>query len=153
MKMELKSIGYWSLLKISFVVNLVIGFLMGLFFAIFTGLFMTVAEKFGGLSGMGMASDEFPSIGIMIILYPIMFSLGAAFFNTILYLIIAFVYNMTAKLLGGIELSLNEVIETPPTFQNINPRPSEKPLTSSDPPPPIKPLPDDIGLNDLSGDE
>ncbi len=109
MKYELKSIGYWSLVKISFVVNFFMGLVIGFFMAIFMGLFLTAMSNFGSLGSMGLPEGQMPSIGASMIIYPLMFAFGGAVFNTILYAIIAFVYNMTAKGFGGVEFEVAEV--------------------------------------------
>jgi len=111
MKMELKSIGYWSLLKISFVINFVMGLVFGLFYAILLGFIVAISSNIGNIGGMGFSPDELPAFGIMVIIFPLMFGFGAAVFNTILYLILAFVYNITAKAFGGLELNLEQVQE------------------------------------------
>jgi len=142
MKLELKSIGYWSLIKLSFILNLIIGFIMGLFFAIFTGTLISIMEQFGGFAGMGMIESDMPPIGFLLIFYPFLFSFGAAFFNTILYLIIAFVYNIIAKLIGGLEFEFGEVR---PALVSYGPAPGYKqppsaPSERSTPPPPPPPV-------------
>ena len=122
---------------------------MGLFFAMFMGVFLGFIEQFGGMSGMPMMTEEMPSIGFLLIFYPFMFSFGAAFFNTILYVIIAFVYNSIAKFIGGLELEFNEVhlqpvnyAPTPPSYQP--PPPPQRPPSPPPPPPPVEPMPPEI---------
>lgn len=143
MKLELKAIGYWSLIKISFVVNLVGGFIIGFFFALFVGFFLSLAERLGTMGGMSIPMDEIPSIGLLIILYPILFGFFGAVFNTLLYVIIAFIYNVGAKFLGGVELEFGEVAQVAPA-----PAPPYQPAPepyyqrpSPPPPPPVQPWP------------
>ncbi len=143
MKLELKSIGYWSLIKISFVVNLVGGFIIGFFFALFVGFFLSLADKLGTMGGMPIPMDEIPSIGLLIIIYPFLFGFFGAVFNTILYVIIAFIYNVGAKVLGGVELEFGEVAQVAPapapTYQ-----PTPEPYyqrSTPPPPPPVQPWP------------
>ncbi len=135
MKLELKSIGYWSLLKISFVINFVLGLVGGFLYALFLGFFITVAGKLGGLDGFGISQGELPAFGIMIIIFPLLFGFGAAVFNTIVYIILAFVYNITAKAFGGLELNFNEVPEASPYMvPQYPPRQSAVPPTQAPPP-------------------
>lgn len=147
MKFELKSIGYWSLIKVSFLINLIIGFILGLFFALFVGFMLSVIEQFGGMPGMPMYAEEMAPIGIMLVLYPFMFAFFGAIFYTIFFLIVAFVYNMIAKVLGGIEFDLNEVQIRPVAYtapvspSYAQPRQAAPPPP---PPPPVEPLPPDI---------
>ena len=42
MRYELKSIGIWSFVKISFFMNLILGAVFGFFYAIFLGLFVSL---------------------------------------------------------------------------------------------------------------
>ena len=102
MKLELKAIGYWSLIKVSFIINLIVGFIIGLFFALFIGLIFSVASNLGGMKMMPFPEEGMPSVGIVLIIYPFLFGFGGAIINTIIYLIIAFVYNTAARLIGGI---------------------------------------------------
>ena len=147
MKYELRSIGYWSVIKISFVVNLVVGFLVGIFLAIFMSLMMALMGSVGELTGMPFPQDEMPSFGLLIIIYPLMLSLGGAVFNTILLLIIVFIYNIATKVMGGIEIELAEVAVLQPTYEPSTtppphaypPRPETPP-----PPPPVEPMPPDM---------
>ena len=147
MKYELKAIGYWSLIKISFVINLIVGFVLGLFVAMFIGAFLSLAGRMSGLAGMPM-EGELPSAGFMVVFLPFLYGFGAAIFNTILFVIVAFVYNVMAKLVGGIELEFSEMhlqpatyatssVTQPPTYYTQIPTPPP-------PPPPVQPLPPEI---------
>ncbi|UCD17130.1 MAG: DUF3566 domain-containing protein [Candidatus Zixiibacteriota bacterium] len=158
MKFELHSIGYWSLIKISFIINLIVGLCVGFFFAIFVSAIMSVASQFGGMGGMPMFEEELPSIGILIIMYPFLFGFGGAIFNTILFVIIALVYNIAAKLLGGIEVELKQVdfqpvpqmAAQPSAYYARPPQPPpqpQQPAYPAQPPPPppsVQPLPPDV---------
>lgn len=146
MKFELKHIGYWSLIKISFVVHLIAGFAIGIIFALFIGLMLSLIANVGELGGMPLPMEELPPLGILLAMYPIMLGFGGAFFGTIFMLIIAFVYNLTAKLIGGIEVELNQMPVMVPTavppqayVQSHLYHPTPPP-----PPPPVEPLPPDI---------
>ncbi|UCD93799.1 MAG: DUF3566 domain-containing protein [Candidatus Zixiibacteriota bacterium] len=145
MKFELRTIGYWSLIKISFVVNLIAGFIVGIGIALFMGLMISFAERMAGLAGMPPLPEDMPPIGFLMILYPFMISFGAAIFNTILYVIIAFIYNITAKVLGGIEVELNEVKLQPVSYAAPQPVQPQAPRPQPPPPPPaVEPMPPEI---------
>jgi hypothetical protein len=149
MKFELKTISYWPLIKISFVINLVFGFIMGIFFALFIGMIFSLATKLGGLSGMPTMQGELPPLGLILLIYPFMFGFGGAFVNTIAALILAFIYNLVAKGIGGLEFEMNQVMLQPVSVM-AQPQgyyvaiPPQSPQTSPPPPPPIQPLPPDI---------
>jgi ABC-type multidrug transport system permease subunit len=114
MKFELKSIGYWSVIKISFVINLVVGACIGLFVGTFFGLIMSFASQMGGMGGMsGMDIPMFENGGpasiLVVIMMVFLYGFMGAIFNTILAIIITFVYNMASRLLGGVELELSQM--------------------------------------------
>ncbi len=150
MKFELKTINYWSLLRTSFLMNLILGFILGVFFALFASLMFSFAAKFGGLSGFTEMPEEMSSFGILIIIYPIFFAFMGAVFNTVIFLIGAFVYNLVAKFVGGIEFEFNQLPSsmsavsqpTPgyyaPSYNQATPPPPPPP------PPPVQPLPPNI---------
>jgi hypothetical protein len=156
MKFELKSIGYWPLIKVSFLLNIIVGFIVGLFVALFMGAMFSIINEFGGMPGMPAYSDEIPPLGFMLILYPFMFAIFGAIFYTILALITAFIYNVIAKVAGGLEFTLNEIRLQPvaysapagyqPQQQQPPPPPPSRPSSPPPPPPPppVEPLPPDI---------
>ncbi|MEW5923456.1 MAG: DUF3566 domain-containing protein [Candidatus Zixiibacteriota bacterium] len=152
MKMELKAIGYWPLIKVSFVVNMILGFLMGLFMAMFMGVILSFAGSmssiYGGMSGM---EEELPPFGFLIVLYPIMGAFFGAVVHTIILIIVAFIYNIMAKLVGGMEFEFAEIKPQPAPYSYPPPQPGypqyQQPAptrTPPPPPPPIQPLPPDI---------
>lgn len=146
MRLELRSIGYWSLIKVSFIVNLVVGFVIGLFFALFVGFIFSFAANMGGMSGMPLFQEGMPSIGILLFFYPFLFGFGGAIFNTIIYVIIAFVYNNAAKMVGGVEMEFGQVAVqpvAPPMYATPTFTPSQ-PLAPTPPPPPVRPMPPDM---------
>ncbi len=148
MRFELRSIAYWPLIKISFVINLIFGFVMGIFFAMFIGVIFSLATNLKGLGGMPMFQEGMPPIGLLLVLYPFLFGFGGAFINTIAALILAFIYNMITKAIGGLEIELNQVVLQPVTAPP--PQMAQAPayyVSSSHqtpPPPPVQPLPPDI---------
>lgn len=159
MKFELNSIGYWSVIKVSFIVNLLLGFIMGLFFAIFIGLMFSLISNFAGMAGMPMFDEEMPPIGLLLILYPFMFGFGGAVINTIAAVIAVFIYNMVGKFLGGLELELNEIRLQPVTAPSVSAYADAQAAqtyraTSPPPPPPpqVQPLPPDMTPPDSQTD-
>jgi len=156
MKYELKAIGYWSAIKISFVINLIIGFIVGIFYAMFMGLILSLAAQFPLFGGMSEAYGEEPSIGALIIILPIMFSFMAAVFNTIFIIIAVFIYNMTARFIGGLEFDFTE-IKLQPVVAATSAAPPQAPAARTEPipppPPPVEPLPPDMTPPDEQTDE
>jgi len=162
MKYELKSIGYWPLIKVSFLINLIVGFIMGLFVALFMGLMISLLGRIGGLPGMEMYNEEMAPMGFMLVIYPFMFAIFGAVFYTILFLLVALIYNLIAKAVGGLEFTLNEIRVQPlayaappsPTYaQPQQPPPPPQPAQPPPPPPPVEPLPPDITPPDEGKDD
>ena len=84
---------------------------------------------------------------IILIMYPFLFGFGGAFFNTLFALIIAFVYNMAAKLLGGVEVELDQMptmVAQPTAPPQVYVQSHIYHPTPPPPPPPVEPLPPDI---------
>lgn len=111
MKLELKRIGVWSLVKIAFILNLIFGFIIGIFYAL---LFLFMASL-----PMTMAGDESMGVfsafaGITAIFLPFICAIGCAIFNTLFAAIAALLYNMLVKVTGGIELDLDQVVQMVP---------------------------------------
>ena len=148
MKFELKSIGYWSVIRVSFIVNLLLGLLIGIFFAVFVGLMVSFISSFAGMSGMPMFEEEMPPFMLLLILYPFLFGFGGAVFNTIIAVIGVFIYNMIGKFLGGLELEMSEIRLQPVTAAPVSANAPPPP-----PPPPMQPLPPDMTPPDEKTDE
>nr|MBN2277875.1 DUF3566 domain-containing protein [candidate division Zixibacteria bacterium] len=155
MRYELKKVGYWSVIKVMFILNLIVGFIGGLFFAIFMGFILAVSEQFGGAVSPYFSQDfQTLSFGAMILIYPILFSLMGAFGYTLMALIVTFLYNMLARFLGGLEFDLTHIApkepiyQQPPTYPPQQPtyqQPPEQSLYSPPPPPPpVQPLPSEM---------
>jgi len=149
MKFELKKIGYWPATKVMFIVNLIMGFIGGFFFAIFMGIMVTVMGRLGTASPYFSQDMESIGIGMMLIIYPIFFAFFGAFFYTLLGLIAIFIYNMTARLLGGLEFDFAEIVpkpqfETPTSYHQPPPEGAAEKTIIPPPPPPIEPIPPDM---------
>jgi len=149
MKFELKSFGYWSVIRVSFIVNLLLGLLIGVFFAVFVGLMFSFITSFTGMAGMPAFEEEMPPFLLLLILYPIMFGFGGAVFNTIIAVIGVFIYNMIGKFIGGLELEMTEMVLQPAVPAQQAARPPRQPP----PPPPMQPLPPDMKPPDEKTDE
>jgi hypothetical protein len=144
MRYELKSIPIWPVIKISFFFYLIIGFIIGLIYALFMGLFMAVASRFPMGDAYGPELSEL-SFGILIIVLPIFGAVGMCIVYTLLTVIMAFIYNVIARLTGGLEFKLEPVTESPPIVSPAGPVPpasavqpsgAVQPPTGSVPPPP-----------------
>jgi len=154
-KVELKSIGLWSFVKIAFFVNLIMGFLVGLLHAPFLGMIMSLAasgyqgyDEFGG--GFGDVS-----IGALLIILPIAFAFGGGVIYTLFELVIVVLYNLVARVTGGMEFDLSGIakafvtqpVQTPPQAaplraQTTVPPPPPYQTPPSAPPPEQSPPPD-----------
>ncbi len=167
MKLELKSIGYWSLIKVSFIVNFVLGLAIGLMYAVFFGFIMAITQSMGQFGNMPFP-EEGIGVGVLVVVLPIFFGFLSAVFNTILVTIMAFVYNLIAKGIGGLELEFSQLpvqttnvayqnqaaaVQTAPPPQPQKPpvqpqqAPPQQPATPAPgsttppPPPPVQPYP------------
>ncbi len=148
MKFEIKSINYWSAIKVSFIVNLLLGLVMGFFFAIFSGLVLSLMDSVYGTMGISIPELDSPPIALLIILYPILFGFGGAVFNTMFVLIAVFIYNIVGKFIGGLELEMNEIrLQAMPVAQ----APAYAPPPP--PPPPMQPLPPEMTTPENITDE
>jgi hypothetical protein len=107
---EIKSIGMWPFIKVSFFFNLVVGFIFGLFYALFAGFIMTIMSRFSEFQPGGFDFDLEPlPIGIMLVVLPILFAIMGAVFYTIIGVVLVLIYNLIARLVGGYELDLQLV--------------------------------------------
>lgn len=109
MKFELKRIDVWSITKISFFLNGVFGLLFGLFYALILAM---VGSMIGPLSG-----GEFESFGALTGAFGIFFAIILAIFSAVTggvtAAVFAWLYNIFAKWIGGIEINLaGEKIES-----------------------------------------
>ncbi|HVP07332.1 MAG TPA: DUF3566 domain-containing protein [Candidatus Acidoferrum sp.] len=139
MRYELKSIGLWAFVKISFFMNLILGFIMGLLYALFFSFIVTVLSRFPGISNNDLDAKSFP-VGIMVIFLPILFAILGAFFNTVIGAVVVFLYNAIARMAGGFELEFEPmaimVPSTPPPGSYQPPIYAQTPPAPSTPPPP-----------------
>lgn len=118
MKLEIKSIGIWSLIKISVFINMIVGFIFGIFYALMLS-FISIS----GLLPLDIMGNEDITLLGMIIVVPIMFSIGGAVFGTIWGVICVFIYNLLAKLIGGLEINAENISvkeSTPQSHHELN---------------------------------
>ena len=153
MRYELKTVSIWPLVKVSFFLNAVMGFLGGLFAALALGFIMSIApmSPFGQEAPFG---GDGGSAGVMIIVLPLMYGIGGAIFGTIFGAIMAFIYNLTAKIAGGLEFELKptemghpmQMQPQPATGyqpagqQGYYPPPPPRQQPAPPPPPPSQPM-------------
>jgi len=135
MRYELKTIGIWALIKVSFFFNLIVGFIAGLLYGMLFSFFMAVMANLP-FARSDMPDMEMP-VGLMIVIMPFIFAIGSAIFHTMILLVMAFIYNLIAKLTGGMEFELSPVTVAPV------PPPAAQPMTgyTSAPPPQTTPPP------------
>lgn len=112
--MIVRRVGVWSLAKIYGALCLGMGLIFGVFFGLFSLLGMGMAT---------MAADESGAAGAIASLF---FGVGAVIFMPLFYglmgLVIgavsAVIYNLAARLVGGLELHLEPAPEPSPSPQN-----------------------------------
>jgi hypothetical protein len=105
MRYELRTIGVWSFVRVSFLIHLVLGFILGVFGALFLGMLTALMSSLPyGSSDSGVDPTAFGPA--MLIILPVVYSIGAAVFGTIFTAIMAVVYNLIVKMVGGVEFEL-----------------------------------------------
>jgi hypothetical protein len=145
MKYRLRKIGVWSAVKVSFIINAILGacmgFFMGVIFFFLGALFSQIPELPNGTDVSGL-----PFMGgiAMVFLLPLFYGFFMAVFNGIIVTAIAcWLYNLISNLVGGIEWELDEV--KPVTIAAPRapaPAPPPPPPPSPEPKPPIDEGPD-----------
>ena len=109
MNFELKRVDVWSLVKIVFFLYAIIGLLVGLFYTL---IFTLV----GGMAGFIGGENTFPMIGLFSgiagFFMSFVFAIFYAVFGSIVTAISAGLYNLLAKWIGGVKLSLAEEVSS-----------------------------------------
>lgn len=124
MKLELKRISLWATIKISFILNLVIGFVVGCFYAL---IFASLAM----LPSASLQDSPFGEIsGVVALIIPFFMAFFVAVMNTILAFLLVVVYNFAARTMGGMEFEFLNI-----EAQSIPATPVIPPLPSAPPPP------------------
>lgn len=126
MKREIKRIGLFSAIKTMFVLGGVGGFMLGIMQWMMLLMIQRAGETLpGGLSGFnqpGMAELMDAGIGALGIVLPFFGGFAGAIFGTIFAVILCGVYNIAARLWGGLEFELSEATTTSPTLPlNLQP--------------------------------
>jgi hypothetical protein len=99
--MIVKSVGIFSLAKITGIIYAFIGFIAGLFFSLLALL--------GAILGANLADSPEPFVGMIfgvgsVILFPVLYGV----LGFIAGIITAGIYNLTARWTGGLEIELEE---------------------------------------------
>ena len=115
--MEVKSIGALSLGKVAGVVYAALGLIFGLIFAFFAVVFSLVPLLAN--SGSPEASGFLVGGLFFAVLYVVILPILYGVFGFLLGLISALLYNLVARLIGGVEIELEQ-----------RPRPDAAPSTS-----------------------
>jgi len=143
MHYELRSIGIWPLIKVSFFLNGIIGFLYGLLNAFLLSFLLSVSSAFP-FPEVWVDPTDF-SLGFLFIVFPVVACICAAVFLTILCVLFALIYNLIARLIGGYEFDLAAVRETAtvqPVQRPITAQVSvAAPVPAPPPPPPVQQTP------------
>ncbi len=122
MQYEIKRLDLLSVLKVSFLINLVLGFLIGIFYALILTQMMAVFSSFMDDQALsGIAKLTGPGLIFMALFLAVFF----AIFWSIMLVIAAAIYNLLSGAVGGIKVEL----QTPPA-------PYYQQMTSPPPAPP-----------------
>jgi len=140
MRWELKSIGAWPVIKVGFFFHAIMGFLFGLLavplFMMFAMMDMAALSPGASLFSELYQTDSMA--GLMIIL-PFMYAILGAIFGTITTLVAVGIYNLVARLVGGLEFTLATIGEVRPMSQAQVPQQSTASASPVPPPPPPPP--------------
>jgi len=118
MRYEIKSLGVWSFVKVSFFLHLVIGFVFGLFYAALLMMVFAVASS-APMDEMAGLPFDLRAIGpLLMIILPIVMAVGGAVFGTLFGVVVIAAYNLIVRMVGGIEFDLE-----PAALQQASPIP------------------------------
>ena len=137
MRYEIKSLGIWSFVKVSFFLHLVIGFVFGLFYAAMLMMVFAVASS-APMDGMTGMRFDLRAVGpLLLIFLPIVMALGGAVYGTLLGVVLIVAYNLIVRMMGGIEFdleptALQHASSVTPTVS----QPDSTPKYVTPPPPP-----------------
>jgi hypothetical protein len=116
MKIEVKRVGLFSTVKTLFVLGGVAGFMFGVVEWMFLAMIASVGESLpGGLSGFdqaGMMDMLGAGIGALGIMLPLVGGFAGAVAGVFFGGILTGIYNIAARLWGGLEVDWTEVTET-----------------------------------------
>jgi hypothetical protein len=103
-KFEMRRIAVWPVVRVVFIIFLIIGIVVGLMY----GLMMSSFGLLLSAIGESPLDEGFPLIGNLGFLMIPMFAIFYAVFGTVAAVIWVVIYNITASVVGGIELELEE---------------------------------------------
>jgi hypothetical protein len=146
MKYEIKSVSIWSVIRVSFFVNLVIGFLVGILYAGLLSIVLASAASAPQLFGEQLDLGPLAA-GVTMILVPVIFAFLAAVFNTLLAMACAVVYNLLGRTVGGLELTLESS-----SVVSVTKLPESDALLQTETPPPPPPVATSIPFVDDSAE-
>ena len=115
MNYELKKLDIWSCVKIAFFLNGVMGLFVGILYALFFAFFSTFLRGLGGAEFEGLTPAFTGFLSIFMIIFLAFFY---AVIGAIATAILVWIYNLLAKLLGGIKINFQPegtTIPVPPT--------------------------------------
>jgi len=97
MRLELKRIEIWAVVKIVFLISLIIGFIFSLLYA---GFFMVMGSFIGAIGGEDI-TPMLPTSGVMALMIIIFGTFGVAVAYTVGAVIFVTIYNIFSKVTGG----------------------------------------------------
>jgi len=136
MRYELKKISLWAFIKVSFFVNLIIGFIVGVIYALFFGFFLAVMKNFPYMPDQGIEPPPDAPFGIIMVILPFFFAIIGGFMYTIMGIIFVFIYNLVAKITGGIEFNMEKLVEIAPVAPTAYAQTATPQYETPPPPPP-----------------
>lgn len=104
MRYELKTINFWSLVRVAFFLNIGLGFIIGLIYGFFFGLILAVLPDVPSYNYGYNPSEYSPVVFAFFMAVGGAFSGG--FFGTLFWMLLGVMYNLTARVLGGFEFEL-----------------------------------------------
>ena len=105
MRLELKRIEIWPVVKIVFLISLIIGFFISLLYA---GFFMVMGSFMGAIGGEDI-TPMLPASGVMALLIIIFGTFGVATAYTIGAVIFVAIYNIFSKVTGGFIVNFEDI--------------------------------------------
>ena len=119
----------------AFLLNLVLGFVGGIFYSVILALVMAVGSAFSP-DEFGSFPADVADIGpLLLIFIPFIFAIGGAVVYTMVGVVAVIVYNLAARLAGGLEITLEPVIDSSASPHEAS-APVAPPRPGSPPPPP-----------------
>lgn len=85
---------------------MVIGFMLGAIYALMMSIYFAAASSFPALIRGGIDISG-SSVGVILIIFPLIGAAAGAVFHTILAMIICLAYNLISRMTGGFEFELD----------------------------------------------